>query len=126
MSKVKLIYINMLLASLVACGDGPHQPLIVLSENNSAETNPQDPDIVSFVEVKPIFKDRCSRCHPAFFPPNWLDYAEARKFADNGRLAARTLGPNPTMPQIGSPEAALITAEERALIAEWIASGAAP
>ena len=72
MSKVKLIYINIFLASLVACGDGPHQPLIDLSENNTSETNPEKPEpgVVTFKDVKPIFEVRCSRCHPAWLPPN--------------------------------------------------------
>jgi hypothetical protein len=52
-----------------------------------------------------------------------LDYADALKYVQNGRLAARALGNAPTMPMVGSPEASDITAEERALLTEWVNQG---
>lgn len=104
---------------------GGHQPLLVLDQGKSragADEDTQSPDDpVVYADIKPIFEARCSRCHSAQFAPNWLDCNEAKKYMD--RLAARATGDNPTMPLMGSPEAAAILPEERAAFSAWIQDG---
>jgi uncharacterized membrane protein len=114
------------LAALLAagCGDntdvgGGGQPI----DPDACETSYLD--YTSFGE--PFLLDWCNGCHSAGLPANMRQMAPAgvnfdsiegvRQFQD--RIAARGAGATPTMPPAGGP-----SAEERALLAEWIACGA--
>jgi hypothetical protein len=76
---------------------------------------------------EPFLLDWCAGCHSAALPPrmrqnapldvNFDTLADVRRFAD--RITARAAGATPTMPPAGGP-----SAEERALLTEWIACGA--
>lgn len=76
---------------------------------------------------EPFLLDWCAGCHSAGLPLNMRQMAPAdvnfdtldgaRRFAD--RIAARATGPMANMPPAGGP-----SAEERAMLAEWIACGA--
>lgn len=79
--------------------------------------------MVDYAQVKPIFAQHCFSCHPSRSAPNWLDYAQALPYAKNGKLKQRVVEEK-SMPPLSSPEAALVTDEERKLISQWIASGA--
>jgi uncharacterized membrane protein len=82
-------------------------------------------DHASFGE--PFLLDWCTGCHSSALPPNMRQQApadvnfdtleDARRWAP--RIGARATGAMPTMPPAGGP-----SAEERALLAEWLACGA--
>jgi mono/diheme cytochrome c family protein len=81
--------------------------------------------------VLPIFMGKCYRCHDnqAKFLHHWLDYNEA--FDDRAEIKRRIwdswkgLYFKQPMPTVNSPEYEGITEEERALIKDWVESGAA-
>ncbi len=113
------------LAALIAAGCG--------SDGEGGGNPPPDPDAceTSYLDFtsfgEPFLLDWCAGCHSASLPPNMRQMAPAdvnfdtiegvRRFGD--RIAARASGPTPTMPPAGGP-----SAEERALLAEWISCGA--
>lgn len=76
---------------------------------------------------EPFLLDWCNGCHSAALPLNMRQMAPpdinfdsldgVRRLSD--RITARGTGAMPTMPPAGGP-----SAEERALLAEWIACGA--
>jgi len=82
-------------------------------------------------DVAPIFMGKCYRCHnqQTTFLNNWLDYKTA--FGDRWELRRRIWDSwkgqyfKQPMPTANSPESDAISAEERALIKEWVDNGAA-
>jgi mono/diheme cytochrome c family protein len=81
-------------------------------------------------DVLPIFAGKCSRCHNQESRlGNWLDYKAA--FKDRREIRRRVWDSwkghyyKQTMPAGNGPEALSLSAEERALIKEWVDSGAA-
>jgi uncharacterized membrane protein len=112
------------IAALLAAGCG---------DDIGGGTPPPDPDAceASYLDHstfgEPFLLDWCSGCHSAALPATMRQNAPAdvnfdtiedvRRFGD--RIAARGAGPTPTMPPAGGP-----SAEERALLAEWISCGA--
>jgi mono/diheme cytochrome c family protein len=97
--------------------------------NSSAGTNLHPPTYLQ--DVAPIFMGKCYRCHnqQTAFLNNWLDYKTA--FGDRWELRRRIWDSwkghyfKQSMPIANSPESDAITAEERALIKEWVDHGAA-
>jgi len=81
-------------------------------------------------DIQPIFMRRCSRCHneETRFVYNWLDYrtASVDRWEIKRRLWDSWRGTyyKESMPIANSPEALMITEEERSKIKEWVASGA--
>ena len=70
------------------------------------------------LDIKPIFKDKCSQCHNQNWPDkNWMDYKTAYKFKDSIKLRLE----NKTMPPGNVTE---LTEKERALIIKWVDEGA--
>lgn len=105
--------------AFTSCGrSGPHK---VISASNKMAEKTKDAGAVTYLEVKPIFEARCSRCHPAMSGPNWLDENQARSFAENGKLHMR-VADQKTMPMPGSKEAAEMSDKERKLIAAYALS----
>lgn len=78
---------------------------------------------VSYDSVKPIFAGVCAKCHSSGRPPDWLDYADAKKNALNGKLASRVVTAK-DMPPPSDAAAALITQKDRDLIDAWVKAGA--
>ena len=81
-------------------------------------------------DVLPIFAGKCARCHnQQSMLGNWLDYKAA--FNDRREIRRRVWDSwkghyyKQTMPAGNGPEALSLSAEERALIKEWVDSGAA-
>ena len=82
-------------------------------------------------DVAPIFMGKCFRCHnqQVSFLNNFLDYRKA--FVDRVELKRRVWDSwkgdyfKQSMPIANSPESEAITQEERAVIKEWVNSGAA-
>lgn len=76
---------------------------------------------------EPFLLDWCAGCHSAGLPLNMRQMAPPDVNFDTregvsqfaARIAARASGPTATMPPAGGP-----SAEERALLAEWISCGA--
>ncbi len=117
---------ELLVAALIAAGCGN-------DGGNTGGDPPDDPDAcetsyldyASFGEA--FLLDWCNGCHSSALPANMRQQAPAdvnfntvegvRQF--QARIAARATGAMPTMPPAGGP-----SAEERALLAEWIACGA--
>lgn len=75
---------------------------------------------------EPFILDWCRGCHSSSVPagmrqdaPIDVNFDDAGDLAQwSARIAARSTGAAPTMPPAGGP-----TAEERALLAEWLACG---
>lgn len=82
-------------------------------------------------DVLPILMGKCSRCHndQARFVYNWLDYRTA--FTDRGEIKRRVWDSwkgtyyKESMPIANSPESLALTDEERLVIRNWVAAGAA-
>ena len=94
-----------------------------------AEETNQSPTYLR--DVLPIIMGKCSRCHneEARFVYNWLDYRTA--FADRGEIKRRVWDSwkgnyyKESMPIANSPESLALTDEERLVIRNWVAAGAA-
>ncbi|MGE0764371.1 MAG: hypothetical protein AB7N80_13905, partial [Bdellovibrionales bacterium] len=101
----------------VACAPskGPHQPIPQTRPSQALE-NQQD-----FQSVLPIVQQRCARCHNAG-TNDWTKEENLKRISLSGALGQRLA--NKTMPQVGSPEAGAITAEETAKLIAF-AQGAA-
>ncbi len=96
---------------------GPHHPTTTPSiKIDSAES-------ISYDQVKPIFANACAACHPSRAAPNWLDPAQAKKYALNGKLVSRVVTER-SMPPPGSSQAAAMTEKDRQLLVAWANAGA--
>lgn len=71
-----------------------------------------------YPEVKKVFAQYCSRCHPATHGPDWLNFDQAKTFAENGELVKRAVIQK-NMPPPGQPEATLIPQIARDQIQKW-------
>lgn len=76
----------------------------------------------SFQDVKPLFQNYCSACHPSRRAPDWTIYSSALPYVESGKLK-RVLIDNKSMPPPSSPQASRITNEDRNLIGQWIDNG---
>jgi len=82
-------------------------------------------------DVKPLFLGKCSRCHnnDSAFLPNWSDYASAyqNRLEIKRRVWDAWKGHyyKQSMPAGNCPECQTITEADRALIRDWVDSGAA-
>jgi mono/diheme cytochrome c family protein len=82
-------------------------------------------------DILPLFLGKCSRCHndQTTFLPNWLDYKTA--FAHRAEIRRRVWDSwkdkyfKESMPVANCPECRTITEDDRALIKEWVDTGAA-
>lgn len=101
---------------------GPHKPVTPVSEpkGSAAAGSVQ----VDYADVKPIFQERCGRCHMTNPPGDWQSYDQISARVKSGVFALRFLGSNPTMPPPGTPESSAITAKERATLRAWANAGA--
>lgn len=108
---------------LTGCGDsnGPHKPIAMKPETQKEKADTSAPGI-GFAQVRGIFARQCSACHPSRNGPDWLDYNQAKRYAENGLLFRRIVSEH-SMPPPRSPQSASITAEERAIIGRWAESG---
>jgi uncharacterized membrane protein len=117
--------------ALAACGtDSVPREAIGEEENEMVEV---DPDVceTSYLDYEnfgaPFVINWCRGCHSSAVPANMRQKAPADANFDDledirtwgERIALRAAGTNPNMPPAGGP-----TAEERALLAEWIQCGA--
>ncbi len=81
-------------------------------------------------DVKPLFLGKCSRCHnnDSAFLPNWSDYASAyqNRLEIKRRVWDAWKGNyyKESMPAGNCPECQTITEADRALIRDWVDSGA--
>lgn len=107
---------------LCGCGDGSgqHKPVAPKAEAKS-DASPSEAGII-YADVRPIFATQCSACHPSRNGPDWLDYAQAKRYAEN-KILFRRVVTEKSMPPPGSPQAASITNEERETIGRWASSG---
>lgn len=111
----------LLIFCLAACSpsEGVHHPVA------GGATAQQTGEVVGFDKVRPIFANFCSECHPSRWPPNWLDYNQARPLALSGRLHQRIIEQKPTpMPPPGTRQSASISQADRDLIGAWVRAGA--
>lgn len=98
---------------LAACNrQGPHKP-----------SSPAATGDVSFDAVKAVFTKNCAGCHPSRAAPDWLNYDQAKAYANNGRLVQRVVHDR-SMPPPQTPESASMTESERQLIDRWAKAGA--
>jgi mono/diheme cytochrome c family protein len=82
-------------------------------------------------DIMPLFLGKCSRCHndQSSFLPNWLDYKTA--YAHRAEIERRVWDSwkesyyKESMPVANCPECRAITEDDRALIKEWVDTGAA-
>lgn len=103
---------------IVSCnGNGRHKPVFENGQNVQVLEAGYD-------NVKPVFAQYCSACHPSRSGPDWLDFNQARKFVANGMLMKRAVV-DKSMPPPGSPQSVLITDEARGKIKKWVSSGGA-
>lgn len=116
-----------LVVALAACGND------VATQVGDDEPPPPDPDAceTSFLDYgnfgAPFVVNWCRGCHSSAVPAgmrqrapldvNFDTEADVRLHAE--RIRVRSTGATPTMPPAGGP-----SAEERALLAEWLACGA--
>jgi uncharacterized membrane protein len=110
-------------ATAAGCGAGEDSPGGGSSDPHRCQTSYLDYESFG----KPFLLDWCTGCHSAAVPATMrqnaptdvnLDTLEgARRFAE--RITVRAAGSAATMPPAGGP-----SAEERALLAEWISCGA--
>jgi mono/diheme cytochrome c family protein len=92
----------------------------------NASTNP-----TYLHDVLPLFLGKCSRCHndQTTFLPNWLDYRTA--YAHRAEIKRRVWLSwkeqyfKESMPVANCPECRTITEDDRALIRDWVDTGAA-
>ena len=82
-------------------------------------------------DILPLFLGKCSRCHndQSTFLPNWLDYKTAYSHrAEIERRVWESWKNNyykESMPVANCPECRTMTEDDRALIRDWVNSGAA-
>lgn len=120
---VYLCFLILLVMGVTNChSDGPHKPITRNTEKNTNSVSPGEGPV--YAEVKSIFKERCSRCHNANPPGDWLNYEQISLRAKNGILTRRALSDNANMPPKGSPESESITKKEIALLKAWVNNGA--
>lgn len=101
---------------LIACNPGgSHKPL-----ETKVTVSQSQP--VSYEQVRRIFANRCSFCHPSRSGPDWLDYNQAKNYVENGKLLRRAVKER-SMPPPGSAQAAAISDAERDLIGRWVEAG---
>jgi mono/diheme cytochrome c family protein len=82
-------------------------------------------------DILPLFLGKCSRCHndQSSFLPNWLDYKTA--YSHRAEIKRRVWDSwkdnyyKESMPVANCPECRAITEEDRALIRDWVDTGAA-
>jgi len=82
-------------------------------------------------DILPLFLGKCSRCHndQTTFLPNWLDYKTA--VAHRAEIRRRVWDSwkdkyfKESMPVANCPECRTITEDDRALIRDWVDTGAA-
>ena len=113
------------LATAAGCGTGGDGPGDGDGSGDPDRCETSYLDYASF--GKPFLLDWCTGCHGAAVPATMRQNAPtdvnfdtlegARRFAD--RIAVRAAGETPTMPPAGGP-----SAEERALLVEWLTCGA--
>jgi uncharacterized membrane protein len=115
------------LAALIAAGCGSDEP------GGGGDDPPVEPGAceTSYLDYsnfgEPFLLDWCAGCHSAALPANMRQMAPAGVDFDSiegvrqfqARILARGAGAMPTMPPAGGP-----SAEERAMLAEWIECGA--
>jgi cytochrome c553 len=110
----------LLLFVLIACSpNGAHKPTADSFENRQN----QQAGSVGYDQVKPIFAQYCSACHPSRSAPDWLNFTQAQIYAENGKLMQMAVTQK-RMPPPGSPQAASIPNEAREKIRAWVQSGA--
>lgn len=101
--------------------------VVVAGTNLSAQTNAP----TYLRDVKPLFLGKCSRCHnnDSAFLPNWSDYASAyqNRLEIKRRVWDSWKGSyyKQSMPAGNCPECQTITEADRALIRDWVVTGAA-
>ncbi len=105
---------------IAGCGDesGSHKPVGAKPETTSTTESVATDAVTIYADVRPIFAAHCSACHPARNGPDWLDYAQAKRYAENNILFRRVVTEK-SMPPPGSPQAASITSDEREAIGRW-------
>lgn len=119
MNRMILFCLSVALFVMTACTpNGPHMPI---DKSKLGATVVSGSEIISYQDIKPIFKQYCSRCHPSRRAPNWLDFDQAR--ANTTKLVTRVYV-RKDMPAAGSSEAQEITQKERDLLKAWVDSGA--
>ena len=82
-------------------------------------------------DILPLFLGKCSRCHndQSTFLPNWLDYQTA--YGHRAEIKRRVWDSwkekyyKESMPVANCPECRTITEDDRAIIRDWVNSGAA-
>ena len=116
------------LVLVAACGNDVGMP----AGGDDGTDPPTDPDVceTSYLEYsnfgEPFVLNWCRGCHSSTVPAGMRQKApidvnfdtEADVLAHKERIRSRSTGTKPTMPPAGGP-----TAEERALLAEWIDCG---
>lgn len=112
-----LIFSVLLMLSCSPSG-GPHKPLDL-----APAAAPPSEQVTDYSQIRPIFAEYCSSCHPSRSAPNWLDYQSTINYVQNGMLELRVVDER-SMPPVGSRESALLTQADRDLIAKWIQNGA--
>ncbi len=99
--------------------------------NTVGKQRPAPSDSPTYLrDVLPILMGKCARCHSDQngMLPNWLDYKAA--FGDRWEIKRRIWNSwdgsyfKQPMPTGNSPEAQVITEEERAIMRDWVESGA--
>jgi mono/diheme cytochrome c family protein len=101
--------------------------VVAAGTNLSAQTNAP----TYLRDVKPLFLGKCSRCHnnDSAFLPNWSDYASAyqNRLEIKRRVWDAWKGNyyKQSMPAGNCPECQTITEADRALIRDWVVTGAA-
>ena len=66
-------------------------------------------------DAKPIFKNRCAKCHDYIVGKNWQNYSDAFKWKDfiKFKMISKEMPPGEDMPQ-----------EERDTLIRWVDTGA--
>ncbi len=126
-------YLSLAAGVLLALGFGPgiagarDGTAAVAAPNGVATTPAAGPTYLQ--DVRPIIMGKCARCHNEQAKlPNWLDYKTA--FNDRTEIKRRVWDSwkgqyyKQSMPAGNGPEHDTITSEERALIKEWVLTGA--
>lgn len=101
--------------SLGCAPKGPHRPI-------EKPTLTLTKGAVGYNQVRPIFAQYCSACHPSRSGPDWLNYASAKPYVLNGVLIRR-VATERSMPPPFSSQAAAIRDEDRNLLVAWANTG---
>lgn len=122
---MKLALLTSLFVMITGCddGSGTHKPFAEKPEIKRTSEPTATEVATVYADVRPIFAAHCSACHPARNGPDWLDYSQAKRYADNNILFRRVVTEK-SMPPSGSPQAASITSGEREAIGRWASAGA--